>query len=149
MGKPGYSIGTQVTGDSGEAFLAALTKTQRMLITGLVDLQREPLNAIVKTRRAIAVELRRFLKGETADKQAVLSRSRQYGELDGAISYYYATRFAEINRTLSSVQRQQLLKLRNLDDYPCTGAYLYSKAIAMPAIQNTDFLFGGGSGQAE
>jgi hypothetical protein len=149
MGKPGYSIGTQVTGDSGEAFLAALTKTQRRLITGLVDLQREPLNAIVKTRRAIAVELRRFLKGETADKQAVLSRSRQYGELDGAISYYYATRFAEINRTLSSVQRQQLLKLRNLDDYPCTGAYLYSKAIAMPAIQNTDFLFGGGSGQAE
>jgi hypothetical protein len=144
MGNPNYSISTQLTGDNGEAFLASLTAAQRQLITGLVDLQREPLNNIVKVRRAISVELRRLMKGEVADKQTVLSLSRQYGELDGAISYYYATRFAEVNRTLSSEQRQKLLKLRNLDDYPCKGAYVYSSPVDMPAIENTDFLFGAG-----
>jgi hypothetical protein len=144
MGNPGFSISTRLTGDSGEAFLAALTGVQRQLITGLVDLQRDPLNGIVKTRRAISMELRRFTKGETADKQAVLSLARKYGELDGAISFYYATRFAEVNRTLTAEQRQKLIKLRNLDDYPCTGAYLYSRPINMPEIENTDFLFGTG-----
>ncbi len=147
MGNPNYSISTQLTGDSGEAFLAALTAAQRRLIASLVDLQRESLNNIVKVRRAISVELRRFMKGEAADKQTVLSQSRQYGELDGTISYYYATSFAEVNRTLSAEQRQKLLKLRNLDDYPCEGAYVYSSPIDMPSIENADFLFGVAAGE--
>lgn len=142
MGNPGYSISTQLTGDSGEAFLAMLSDSQRRLITGLVDLQREPLKNIVDLRRAISTELRRFLIGQTADKQAVLSLARKYGELDGAISYHSATRFAEANRTLSAAQREKLLRLRNLENYPCTGAYVYSDPIAMPQIENTDFLFG-------
>jgi hypothetical protein len=148
MGKPGYSIGTRLTGDSGEAFLEALTASQRGLITGLVALQREPLRSIVAIRGEISTGLRNFMKGETPDRQRVLSLARKYGELDGAISCQYASRFAELNRTLTSGQRQTLGKLRNLDDYPCKGAYVYSRPIDMPEIANTDFLFGAGSSRA-
>jgi hypothetical protein len=144
MGNPDYSISTALTGDSGEAFLAALTVPQRQLITGLVDLQRDPLNRIVEVRRRIATQLRRFQKGETPDKQAVLALARQYGELDGVVSYYYATRFAEVGKSLSSEQKQMLVKLRNLDDFPCTGAYVYSQPIPMPKIESADYLFGKG-----
>ena len=62
MGNANYSISTSLTGDSGEAFLAALTESQRRLVTSLVDQQRADLDEIVKTRRAIATELRRFMK---------------------------------------------------------------------------------------
>ena len=138
------SISTNLTADSGEAFLATLTRAQRELITGLVDLQRKDLAEIVKTRRAIAVKLRRFMREATADKDTVLALAKRYGELDGRISYYYATHFAKVNRTLSAQQRTKLMKLRNLDaTYTCKGAYLYSRPIAMPTIRNTDFLFGG------
>ena len=108
MGKQNYSISTSLTGDSGEAFLAALTDAQRKLITDLVDLQRQDLAEIVKTRRAIATELRRFLKGESADKDKVLSLSRRYGELDGEMSYLYATAFAEVGKTLTAEQKEKL-----------------------------------------
>jgi len=54
----------------------------------------------------------------------------------------YATRFARVAKTLTTDQKQTLLKLRNLDSkYVCKGAYLYSQAIPMPEIPNTDFLF--------
>jgi len=104
MGRKDYSISTALTGDSGAAFLATLTDAQRKLITDLVDLQRQDLAEIVKTRRAIATELRRFQKGESADKDKVLSLSRRYGELDGAMSYLYATAFAEVGKTLRNNQ---------------------------------------------
>ena len=68
--------------------------------------------------------------------------SRRYGELDGEISYFYATAFAEVAKTLTAEQKKTLLKLRNLDaKYTCKGAYLYSHPIDMPAIPSTDFLF--------
>ena len=102
MGKKNYSISTSLTGDSGEAFLATLDDAQRKRITDLVDLQRQDLAEIVKTRRAIATELRRFQKGESADKDKVLSLSKRYGELDGEMSYLYATAFAEVGKTLTA-----------------------------------------------
>ena len=107
MGKKNYSISTSLTGDSGEAFLATLTDAQRKLITDLVDLQRQDLAEIVKTRRAIATELRRFQKGESADKDKVLSLSRRYGELDGEMSYLYATAFAKVGKTLTAEQKAE------------------------------------------
>lgn len=56
---------------------------------------------------------------------------------------YYATTFAQVARTLTADQKTALLKLRNLDaKYVCQGAHLYFRAIAMPDIPNTDFLFG-------
>lgn len=142
MGKRDYSISTRLTGESGERFLEILSVPQRALITRLVDIQRRNLDEIVKTRRAISTELRRFMKTAEADRNAVVSLSRKYGELDGEIAYYYATHFAEVNKTLSDEQKAKLMRLRNLDDYPCRGAYLYSRPIAMPDIPNTDSLFG-------
>jgi hypothetical protein len=142
MGKQNYSISTSLTGDSGEAFLATLTAAQRKLIMDLVNLQRQDLAEIVKTRRAIAAQLRQFMTHDAADQAAVLKWSRRYGELDGELSYLYATRFAEVNQTLTAEQKAKLLKLRALDDHPATGAYLYSQPIALPVIPNTDFLFG-------
>ena len=142
MGNANYSISTSLTGDSGEAFLAALTEPQRKLVTGLVDQQRADLAEIVKTRRAIATELRRFMKEATVAKDKVMALSKRYGELDGEISYFYATAFAQVGKTLTADQKKTLLKLRNLDaKYTCKGAYLFSQAIDMPKIPNTDFLF--------
>ncbi len=142
MGKQDYSISTSLTGDSGEAFLAALTVAQRKLITDLVDLQRRDLADIVKIRRAIATELRRFLKGESADKDKVLSLSRRYGELDGEMSYLYATAFAAVGKTLTAEQKEKLARMRTSNPSDPKGPFLYSSPINMPKIENTDFLFG-------
>ena len=142
MGNPNFSISTSLTGDSGEAFLDALTPAQRQLITGLVEFQRKDLQEIVAVRRAIATELRRFMKEPGVDQDKVLALAKRYGELDGEISYGYAMRFAEVGQTLSPAQKKTLLKLRNLDSqFTCKGAYLYSQPIPMPEIRNTDFLF--------
>ena len=142
MGKRDYSISTSLTGDSGEVFLATLTAAQRKLITDLVDLQRNDLAEIVKTRRAVATELRRFPKGERADKDMVLSSSRRYGELDGEISYLYATAFAKVGKTLTAQQKRTLTRMRTSNPSDPKGPFLYSSPINMPKIENTDFLFG-------
>jgi len=141
MGNPNYSISTSLGADSGDGFLAALTPAQREQITSLVELQRPALMEIVKTRRAISTELRRFIKEPAIDKDAVISLSKRYGELDGELSYYYVTHFVAVSKTLSGEQKKTLMKLRNLDGYDCKGAYIYSRPIPMPVIPNTDFLF--------
>lgn len=141
MGKKGYSISTALTGDKGEAFLETLTPQQRALITSLVDLQRGNLAEIVKTRQAISIELRGILNTTGALQGTALALMRRYGELDGDISWLYATHFAQVADTLTDSQKQALMRLRDLGDYPCSGAYLYSERIPMPAIANTDFLF--------
>jgi hypothetical protein len=136
-----HSISTALTGDDGEAFLATLDPIQRGQITSLVELQRSDLQDIVKTRRAIATELRRFLAGSPASKDKVLELSRHYGELDGELSFYYASHFATVNKTLTTAQRTVLAKLRGLEGYSCKGAFIYADPIELPHIQNTDFLF--------
>ena len=125
MGKQNYSIDTALTGDSGEAFLATLTDPQRKLITGLVNLQRQNLYEIVKTRRAIATELRRFLRGESADEAKVLLLSRRYGELDGEMSYLYATAFAKVGQSLTGQQKERLTKMRTSNPSDRKGPFLY------------------------
>ena len=141
MHQKNYSISTSLTGDSGEAFLATLNPDQRHQITSLVELQRKDLQDIVTTRRAIATELRRFLSDGAASKEKVLALCRHYGELDGELSFYYATHFAQVNKTLTAEQRAALAKLRGLDGYACKGAFVYSQPIDPPRIQNTDFFF--------
>jgi hypothetical protein len=74
MGNPNFSISTSLTGDSGEAFLAALSEPQRQLVTQLVERQRADLAEIVNTRRATATatELRRFLAEGSVDMNAIV-----------------------------------------------------------------------------
>ena len=139
MGKKNYSISTSLTGDSGEAFLTTLNDAQRKQITGLINLQRRDLAEIVKTRRAIATELRRFQKGDSADKEKVLSLSRKYGELDGEMSYLYATAFAEVGKTLTAEQKAKLAGLRNSNPSDPKGPFLYSSPINMPKNREHGF----------
>jgi hypothetical protein len=142
MGNPGYSIDPNLTANSGNAFLAALTTDQYDLVNSLVDLQREALLAIVETREDVSLLLRGFLTGDAVDEAALMALMQHYGELDGEIVFLYATGFAEVEGTLSSQQMDELMVIRDLDGFPCSGAYLYSDIIEMPDIDNTDFLFG-------
>ena len=142
MGKQNYSISTALTGDSGAAFLATLTEAQRKQITNLISLQRRDLNEIVETRRAISTELRKFQNSESVDRSKVVSLSKRYGELDGEMSYLYATAFAEVGKTLSGPQKSVLASLRKTNPSDAKGPFLYSDPINQPTIGNTDFLFG-------
>ncbi len=142
MGNPDYTIDENLTAEKGQQFLEALSGSQSGLVTQLVDVQRDDLYEIVERRKDIANELRRFLTEGTADSNAILSLADRYGQLDGAIIYEYVTHFVEVANSLTNEQKEQLNTLRDLDDYPCTGAYLYSDSIPLPQIMNTNFLFG-------
>jgi hypothetical protein len=142
MGKRDYSISTSLTGDSGEGFLSALTERQRKSITALPDLQRADLAEIVRIRRAIAGELRRFLGGDTANRDKAVSLSRRYGELDGELSYHYAAAFAEVGRSLTAQQRAQLAALRTSDPNDPKGPFLYSEPVRIAPPANIDIFFG-------
>ena len=142
MGKKDYAISTTLTGDSGEAFLNALTDSQRKQITALIDLQRQNLGEIVRSRQAIAAELRRFLKGETPDREKVFTLSKRYGELDGEMSYLYATAFARVGQTLTVQQKQALAAMRVVNPSEPKGPFLYSTPISPPRIENMNVFFG-------
>ncbi len=142
MGKRDYDISTSVTGDRGKDFLDVLTANQRNHITVIPEMQRRALQETIKLRSAIAVELRKFLKGEQADKVRVLALGRRYGEMDGEMSCYYATAFAKVNRTLTNEQRQKLMKLRGLEGFKSAPAYIYSSpAREELRLPNTDYFF--------
>lgn len=152
MGNPDYSIGTNVTADTGNAFLAALTAFQRQAVTNLVNVQRPYLAELVTVRSNIAVHLRQLMTTNLINTNAVLDLCYRYGELDGAIVHAYATHFARVGWSLSTNQEAALMALRlqllGKDLLYPAGAYLYSAPIAMPAITNTDFLFGAASADA-
>jgi phosphatidylethanolamine-binding protein (PEBP) family uncharacterized protein len=144
MSDPSYAIPTNLTGDLGDQMLSTLTTDQAQLITSLVDLQKPSLLGIVDTRQQVAIELRKFLSGETPDKAIVLDLMAQYGEYDGEIIYNMAVHFTQLSQSLTSDQTGRLDAMRQelLGElsHP-TGAYLYSQPISMPEIPNTDFLF--------
>jgi Spy/CpxP family protein refolding chaperone len=143
MGKRDYDISTSVTGDSGKAFLDdVLTGQQRVLITGIADEQRGLLKEVIAVRRSISQELRKLLDGKKPDEAKVLSLGRRYGELDGQMSWYYATAFAKVNRTITKEQRAALMKLRNLDGYTSAPYYIYSSpAKEQPTLNDVDAFF--------
>ena len=140
MGKQNYSISTSLTGDSGEALLNTLDEKQKKKITDIIELQRKDLAEIVTARRAIAVELRRFQKGEAADKAKVLVLSKRYGELDGEMAYFYASAFGQVGKSLTSEQKAKLNALRTINPSEPRGPFLYSDPLKNPVIPNTDFL---------
>ena len=141
MHNPNYFISTAITGDSGKDFLNVLNSEQRALITGIIDEDRSALAEIKKIRTTVSAELRNAITGGAVDKEMIYSLIERYGELDGQISALYASRFSQVNKTLTADQRAALVKLRNLDVVP-QGAYRFSTPIAMPEIPNTDFMFG-------
>ncbi len=144
VGNPGYNIGTNITGDYGEALLNALSPDQTHLITDLVDIQRPYLYGIVDVREQVAIELRKFMQGTSPNYATVLDLMGRYGELDGSIVYHFAVNFSKTNETLTAEQIAELVKLRadllGAMSFP-DSAYLYSHSIPMPQIPTTDFLF--------
>jgi hypothetical protein len=143
MGKRNYDISTSVTGDSGQAFLErVLTPAQRRPVDAIPAQQRQAMQDIIAVRRQISQELRKYLKGQAPDKAQLLALGRRYGELDGEVSWHYATAFAKVNRTLTDAQRAALVKLRNLDGYTSAPYYIYSDAARMePELGNIDTFF--------
>ena len=141
MGKRDYAISTTLTGNSGEAFIAALNESQRRHITALPELQRQDLHEIVRIRRELSSELRRFLKGEKADPARGLALSKRYGELDGNLSWLYATAFARVGQSLTPQQKQALMALRKVDPAEPKGPFLYSTPTSMPKIDDTQRFF--------
>ena len=144
VGNNDYFISTAETGDSGKGFLDALTPDQRAQITSIIDAQRSMLAEVAQIRATVSSELRKAMTGGTPDQALIDAQIERYGELDGAMSALYASRFAAVNKTLTDTQRATLVKLRNLAVVP-TGAYLFSTPVAMPTVPNTDFMFGVGS----
>ncbi|KZL93992.1 hypothetical protein [Clostridium magnum] len=144
MNNPNYFISTDITGDSGKEFLNILNTNQRVLITEIIDEQRDSLKEIAQIRTQVATELRKAMSGGTIDKEKVYSLIERYGELDGKMSALYASRFSAVNKTLTEDQRAALVKLRNLNVVP-QGGYRFSTPVAMPEIPNTDFMFGVGN----
>ena len=143
MGMRDYDISTAITGNSGETFLALLTNQQRRHVTSIIQRQRRALKEMIEVRRAVSLELRRFLAGERADRKKVVALGRRYGELDGEVSWMYATAFAKVARTLTDQQTGELLKLRNLPEYESAPAYIYSRPMdGVLELPDTDFLFG-------
>lgn len=143
VGNPGYSIGTNITADMGQAFLAVLTPAQRSRITSLMSTQRASLLAIVEVRKAIATELRKGIAGGTASSATVQTLMHRYGELDGTIVTQYATAFVAVGRTLTATQTANLMALRHqtIGTLSPEGAYLYAQPIPLPQLTSTDFLF--------
>jgi hypothetical protein len=144
MSNSSYAIPTTLTGDMGENMLKVLTPEQTQKISGLVGTEKPYLQGIVETRRAISTELRKFKDGSAADSNTVQNLMDKYGQLDGEIIYNLAINFTAVSQSLTDNQNDQLLSLRKqmLGElmYP-QNAYLYSQAIPMPEIANTDFLF--------
>jgi hypothetical protein len=91
--------------------------------------QKSALQEIINVRREIATELRKLLSGGQPDKAKLMGLGRRYGELDGEMSWYYATAFAAVNKTLTADQRAALMKLRNLEGYTSAPYYIYSQAV--------------------
>lgn len=157
MHNPRYTIDANMTAEMGDAFLAALDAAQRAKVTSLVAQQRSDLLALVARREEISAALRNLLaSGGSADAASVIALSRRYGELDGEISYLYATAFSEVAASLTSAQKATLLALRRTAtaeaggspdyDATCGNGYLYSAPLtAPPVVESTDFLFGSAS----
>jgi hypothetical protein len=142
MGNPNYTINEQLTATAGQDFLNILSVSQSGQVKGIVDLQRNALLELVEKRESISTELRKFSSSQTADSTSVLALSERYGELDGEISFYYATVFSEVYNSLTDEQKDSLLDLADdLGYIDPKGAFLYSQPISMPEIINTDFMF--------
>ena len=142
MGNLNYTIDEQLTASAGEDFLNVLNTTQKELVIGLVDIQKDDLYAIVDCREQISTELRKFMSQSVIDSALVMELAEQYGELDGEIVYNYAVQFAAVYASLSETQSNELETLVGAIGYiHPDGAFLYSDPITMPDIINTGFLF--------
>jgi len=139
MGNHDYSISTALTGDAGRDFIATLNATQAESLYETMRKQAPLLSEIVKIREAVSIELRKALANEIPDKEKVFSLIKRYGELDVEMSYYEANSFSVIYKTLTEIQKQKLIQIRNQSVLP-NGTYVYSDPVDLPDDLNCEFL---------
>ncbi len=139
MGNRNYSISTSLTGDSGRDFIETLNSEQEELLTGALASQKPLLNEIVSVRQLICQELRKALKPAKPDKEMLYNQIKRYGELDAEMSYYEATAFSVIFKSLTQDQKDRLYKLRNQYVFP-KGAYIYSDPVEQPEKLDCSYL---------
>ncbi|HIJ81147.1 MAG TPA: hypothetical protein HPP76_05515 [Desulfuromonadales bacterium] len=142
MGQRDFDISTSLTGDSGAAFVDMLTAHQRSRLTGVLNRQRSALNEIIEVRRKMSTALRGFLRGQTPSEHDITALGRRYGELDGALSYEYASAFAAIYKTFTVDQKNRLKALRSHHTREDGTAFIYSDRIQMSQVPDSSFLFG-------
>jgi len=136
-----YRISTALTGDSGATFLSLLNNNQKSEITNLIELQKPFLMDMVKVRESIAAEIRKIYAGETNNLDKIVELSRKFGQLDGEIAYLYANAFSSIKNNLSSSQLTKAVKLRNISQYQCTGAFIYAEPSSVPDVGDISSFF--------
>jgi hypothetical protein len=142
MGNPDYTINEQLTASAGADFYKILDTDQYNLLSNVVSLQKSFLTSIVTIRGQVSYELRKLMNGGMADSTLILSLSEDYGSFDGEISYLYAKYFSEVYQSMTSDQKSRLSGLSGDLGYVApAGAFLYSQPVAMPDIENTDFMF--------
>jgi hypothetical protein len=142
MGSHDFNISTRLTGDTGEAFLQALTPAQRGCLTAVLEKQRPDLQGIVLVRRQMSILLRGFLAGKPPSEAEARALGRRYGELDGHLAFLYATVFTSIQRTADPGQRAHFKLLRGQPSQENGTAFLYSDRIPMPRFPDPSFLLG-------
>jgi hypothetical protein len=140
MGNRDYFIPTALTGDSGQSFLDLLTRDQAERIISIMTPLAPILQEIIGIRRSISKEFRKYLAGGAADEALVMKLSKDYGKLDGQLSFLMADRFASVGKTLTDEQRAALVKLRNQDVFP-DGYYIYADIVKEPLELESASLF--------
>ncbi|MGL4229356.1 MAG: hypothetical protein ACRCR3_12050 [Tannerellaceae bacterium] len=144
VGNAGYAIDSEATSGKGSSILNdILTYVQAQQIRAIYDQIKTPLDNIVQVRESISIELRNALVGIKPDKKKIVSLCALYGEFDGEYIYAMADTFAKVGKTLSSEQKQQMMRLRDLAAYPekAGKVFIYSAETDMPEIPSSDFLF--------
>lgn len=144
VGNPGYAIDPQATAQKGDYFLnKILNSTQSAQIKSIYTNVQPALTKIVEARTKIATELRKARSGSTVDKNTILNWSSYYGEADGDYIYQMVDKFAAVSKTLTPQQKIDLVKLRDLANYPDKPGkcFIYSAEVDTPVLPNTDFLF--------
>lgn len=144
VGNAGYAIDMQATANKGAYLLQnILNRSQSDDIRAIYTEVKPVLQQMVLVREQISTELRKAIDGKTVDKSKIMQWSAEYGELDGAYIYSMVEHFVRVGKTLTSTQKDELQKLRNLEAYPCREGkvFLYSAPIDEPDLPDTDFLF--------
>ena len=136
-----YRISTSLTSDSGTNFLQSLDNDMQSKITDLVQEQKRHLNQMVTLRKNIANQTREIYNGKKDNLEMIVNLSREFGELDGKITYMYANTFRDIKNNLSSSKLKNAIKLRNISQYQCNGVFIYAEPSNLPNVGNIDKFF--------
>ncbi|MCP4411031.1 MAG: hypothetical protein GY808_00425 [Gammaproteobacteria bacterium] len=136
-----YRISTALTSDSGDLFLQILDEQQKSQITNLIQHQKPFLMEMVSVRESIAAEIRSTLTGSVVNQNKVVDLSQRFGELDGEIAYLYANVYTSIKTSLSQSQFQKATQIRDIAQYSCKGAFIYSEPSTIPTVKNITSFF--------